>query len=212
MEVRWVVRLHGANAVPSALSERDNGDAYVMQAPALTANITQVLNLDVLAIVLGAYGYRDAAKSSRVCTKFRDAVKRVQFWQRGLKVELRSFLQRRAIPVHVIAVVVPDYDPFYNANGETVSIHLACVWIFSKRAAHDINAMHSMISADGSERMTLGFGLRIRYLWNFTTKAFIITMGNYSRQYGRIHGHMYHIRMVRENGMIVNTDKIHIEP
>jgi len=196
----------GAGALLSELRKRYRDDIDDIQC---AGNIAQALSVDLLALVLGTYGYRAAAKLSRVCKKFRDAVRRVQFWQRGIKVELRSFLQGRAIPASAIAMMMCDFDPYHNSNGETITIRMACAWIFSKRAACDINAVYSTRL---DERAVLGIGFRIRFLWKLTKNSFSIAMGPYNSRYGRIHGCTYHQRRVHKHGVLVNTDKIFIEP
>ncbi len=162
--------------------------------------ITRVLSVDILALVLGAYCYRSAAKLSTVCHAFRDAVRRVQFWTRGIRVELRTIFSSRGIgSAAMMARIVRDFDP-YAGNG--VSIRDACSWIFNDGLirTHETGKRHVMI------------GLRrgICFLWQVANDRFMILTGPFDFWYGEIPGQTYQVTRVMENGFPVNRVREYI--
>lgn len=90
-----------------------------------------VLPLDLLALVLGKYGYRDANSLSRTCRRFNVAVHTRTFWIHGARLELQRF-----VGVSTVPYCVGDFDPFVRHSmmpGKDWPFRSFLRWIFDDK-------------------------------------------------------------------------------
>jgi len=192
----------GPTALMNVLHKRFHADIEHIER---AGTIATALPLDVLALVLGTYGYRCAARLSRVCKRFRDAVQKRQFWTRGIRIELERYLRTNTKHgLEFIPMVVRECDPFvrYSDDDPAVSIKTACEWMFNAQLINH-NVLYN------KKKFAVGIANRVRFDWNDNSNTFTIRFGDFFRTYHQKSGVDYPRWVVRKNGVTVNRKNVY---